>query len=90
MEVWEAMYRSMLESYLDSLPNKQRLEQSIASTLQEFENVNYDELDFLRKRESILMNNLAGMSRKCQTKMTLGSSGAGLFLRTADHIFHYL
>ena len=44
MEVWEAMYRSMLESYLDSLPNKQQLEQCITSTLLEFTNVNYDEL----------------------------------------------
>ena len=44
MEVWEAMYRCMLQNFLATLQEKDSLELKIASTLQEFENVSYDEL----------------------------------------------
>ena len=44
MEVWEAMYRCMLQSFLVNFPDKQRLEETIANTVPEFEKVSYDKL----------------------------------------------
>ena len=44
MEVWEAMLTCMLQSFLQSYPQKPHMEQEVASTLQEFEKDSYDEL----------------------------------------------
>ena len=42
--LWEAMYQCMLQSFLVNFPDKQRLKETIANTLQEFEKVSYDKL----------------------------------------------
>ena len=53
--------------------------------------MNYDELalySVIRSFEEERNTFDENFSRYVQTKMTLGSFGAGLFLRTADHTFH--
>ena len=94
MEVWEAMFRSMLQSFLANFRDKLNLEEMVASTLQEFEKSSYDKLALYSliisstRGELALMRNSTYLSRKCQRRMTPGNFGADLYLKIANPTSH--